>query len=346
MPIPILVPIAIGIGAAIWDAFQEKNSVPSAGLSGEYRDDGDGLHLQFTNCPISPDTLLFLHGRAPDGGYLRAANKFHADSDGDFVSGKALAGTTCSFYIPHGAILGGEGEKLRLSARRVQHGSDGSSPKLLSEDLLILDWRPQPYSPVAFFRPLLTVLKALAESDGSLVREEVRCIREFFTEVFSPTDAQLDELRLFLKAPRERMSDDLPGVLMYRLPSPDLSVIAGLLGDLAKADGDISTAEVRFFREQLPKLGMGQEQLAEFLKSLGVADERELEPYLSLLGLSGRPSFDELRRAWRRTIKDFHPDRYHGAELPPTVQAMIAAKSAEINAAYDALRKAYGYGEA
>lgn len=42
-------------------------------------------------------------------------------------------------------------------------------------------------------------------------------------------------------------------------------------------------------------------------------------------------------------MKDFHPDKYHGTELPEAVRTMIARRGAEINSAYDTLQKAFGY---
>jgi hypothetical protein len=43
-------------------------------------------------------------------------------------------------------------------------------------------------------------------------------------------------------------------------------------------------------------------------------------------------------------MKDFHSDRYHGTELPEAIKTMIAKQGAEINAAHDTLKKAFGYG--
>ena len=134
-------------------------------------------------------------------------------------------------------------------------------------------------------------------------------------------------------------------MLMQRLPPTDPGMIAGIFRDLAAADCDVNSSEIRLMSGLLPGLGMAQDQVAGFLASLGLVDDRQLEACLSLLGLSGRPSAAELMQAWRRAMKDFHPDRYQGSELPAAVKAMIVEKGAAINAAYDALRKAYGYGE-
>lgn len=108
----------------------------------------------------------------------------------------------------------------------------------------------------------------------------------------------------------------------------------------------MNTQESDLLRDILGWMGMSSADIDAFLSqsadSPGTKD-REIEEALGVLGLSGKPSREELQMARRRAMKDFHPDRYQSADLPDSVKAVIAKQAAAVNVAFDALMKAYGY---
>lgn len=58
------------------------------------------------------------------------------------------------------------------------------------------------------------------------------------------------------------------------------------------------------------------------------------DPY-EVLGVSRNASADEIRKAYRELVKQYHPDRYKGHPL----ESLAAEKMAEINAAYEAVQR-------
>lgn len=60
------------------------------------------------------------------------------------------------------------------------------------------------------------------------------------------------------------------------------------------------------------------------------------DPY-QVLGLTSDAVFDDIRTAYLRLSKVYHPDRFHGIDLPPEVRDYLAAMVRRINAAYAAL---------
>jgi hypothetical protein len=58
---------------------------------------------------------------------------------------------------------------------------------------------------------------------------------------------------------------------------------------------------------------------------------------LTILGLSRGASWDEVKAAYHRLAKVYHPDRYSAAELPAEVRDYLASMARRINAAYAAL---------
>jgi DnaJ domain len=71
--------------------------------------------------------------------------------------------------------------------------------------------------------------------------------------------------------------------------------------------------------------------------ALTVPDARNFEPY-RVLGLDKGASFDDIREAYLRLSKLYHPDCYAGVELPREVRVYLEAMSKNINAAFHALR--------
>jgi DnaJ domain len=56
----------------------------------------------------------------------------------------------------------------------------------------------------------------------------------------------------------------------------------------------------------------------------------------SILGVSAEAGRDEVRQAYLRLAKTYHPDRYAAADLPAEVREYLAAMARRINAAWDA----------
>jgi hypothetical protein len=70
--------------------------------------------------------------------------------------------------------------------------------------------------------------------------------------------------------------------------------------------------------------------------SARIADTGGFDPY-AVLGLGSGAGREEIRAAYVRLAKAYHPDRYAAAELPPEVCEYLAIMARRINAAHTAL---------
>ena len=57
----------------------------------------------------------------------------------------------------------------------------------------------------------------------------------------------------------------------------------------------------------------------------------------TILGVAATAGWEEVRQAYHKLAKTYHPDRYASAELPVEVQDYLAAMARRVNAAYAAL---------
>jgi hypothetical protein len=60
----------------------------------------------------------------------------------------------------------------------------------------------------------------------------------------------------------------------------------------------------------------------------------------AVLGVARSAGFEEIRQAYLRMSKLYHPDRYSAVELPREVRDYLSAMAASINTAYSALERA------
>lgn len=67
-----------------------------------------------------------------------------------------------------------------------------------------------------------------------------------------------------------------------------------------------------------------------------VRDTETFEPH-TILGIAPEASFDDVRAAYLKLSKIYHPDRFAGVDFPPEVRDYLSAMVRRINAAYAAL---------
>jgi DnaJ-domain-containing protein 1 len=61
----------------------------------------------------------------------------------------------------------------------------------------------------------------------------------------------------------------------------------------------------------------------------------------TILGVPASAAFEEVKSAWHRLSKRYHPDRFANVELPEEVAEYLAVMARRVNAAYSALETAH-----
>lgn len=184
----------------------------------------------------------------------------------------------------------------------------------------------------------------LARCDGPVKREEIDTFKRLFRippenlrevgRLFDQARASQDDYRPFARRLGEAFQDN-KGMLE--------DVLAALF-QIARADGPLTKAEVAFL--QGVQVGFGLDapswERARDGRSTGSHQAAPMpsgpDPY-AVLGVSRSASDDALRQAWRRLMRENHPDSLASRGVPPEFVKRATDKVAEINAAWDRVKR-------
>lgn len=192
--------------------------------------------------------------------------------------------------------------------------------------------RTRPERSVAFAIAVIALGAKMAKADGQVTRDEVTAFREVFQI------AQADEAgaaRVFNLA-----RTDVAGYLDYasrirRMFADDPGALCDLMEGLfhiAMADGFYHPDENRFLEDVADIFGVPDAQFRA-LRARFVPDARP-DPY-TVLGVAPQTPLPEVRRAWRRLVRETHPDSMIARGVPAEAVKMAEKRMIDINRAWE-----------
>lgn len=133
---------------------------------------------------------------------------------------------------------------------------------------------------------------------------------------------------------RSATADTIDG---RRFPQKDRLVLLRTAVEIAAANGDVSSAERLALMDLADDLGVPRPTLDGLIGIVidGLGSDRdssELAEAYTTLGVKPGSSIGEIRSAYRRLMKEHHPDK-----AAPSARKQATEKAAKINAAYDVL---------
>lgn len=195
---------------------------------------------------------------------------------------------------------------------------------------------------ITFTIAVIALGAKMAKADGEVTRDEVAA----FNDVFSVPPGEEAHMRMiFDLARRSTAGFESYARQVGRLFADERAVLEDLLGGLfhiALADGEVCAAEDDYLREVARLFGFGPSDYARIrathVGTGAMAPEAVEDPH-AVLGVNAGASADEIRIAYRRLVREHHPDLLIAQGLPPELLARATARVARINAAHDRLTK-------
>lgn len=205
---------------------------------------------------------------------------------------------------------------------------------------------PQYQAQLVFFVGTFSMLAKLAMADGSVSEHERRKVIEFIDQDLHLIGESRDAaLRIFEAAVREGGSFEEFAFQYYQQFRHDrnmLELAVDILYRVGMADGSMTASEqqlifsaVRIF--QIPP------SIIDVLKSRYASAGKVKKRSYAVLGVSPSAGNDEIKRAYRKMVSDYHPDKIAAKGLPDEFINFAQEKFRSIQSAYEEIRKERGF---
>lgn len=188
-----------------------------------------------------------------------------------------------------------------------------------------------------FAASLLVLTAAVMKADGKVLKSELEYVRQFYIQQFGEikTRQQMKALRDILKQPMD--TRNIAHQIRYQMQYASRLQLLHYLFGIALADGNISESEVSTIQRIAGFLGIS---LADF-ESIKAMFVRQTGSDYKILEVTQDASDDELKQAYRKMAKKYHPDKVH--HLGEDVKKQAEEKFRKVQEAYENLKKVRGF---
>lgn len=199
--------------------------------------------------------------------------------------------------------------------------------------------RSEPDASVGFTIAVIALGAKMAKADGVVTRNEVTAFREVFT--IAPQD-EANAARVFNLA-----RQDIAGFQDYARKikamfadntEPLCDLMEGLF-HIALADGEYHPAENAFLAEVAAIFGFDEVRFSR-IRAQFVPDA-ERDPY-DVLGVPFDATRDEIRAAWRKAVRDSHPDQMIARGVPEEAIKLAEKRLIAVNRAWEQIAQRQG----
>jgi DnaJ like chaperone protein len=194
--------------------------------------------------------------------------------------------------------------------------------------------RSAPERSIAFTIGVIALGAKLAKADGQVTRNEVAMFRAIFT--IAPED-EAHAARVFNLARQDVAGYDAYARKIAALFPPRDPVLRDLMEGLfqiAMADDEFHPGEEAFLHEVATIFGLSAACFAA-LRAQYV--EGAQSPY-AILEIAPDAPLAEARAAWRRMVRDSHPDQLRARGVPDEAVDMAERRLKALNHAWDTIR--------
>jgi len=212
----------------------------------------------------------------------------------------------------------------------------------------------------AFFATVFPLLGHIAKSDGRVSEDEIAGTEALMAKMSLTADARTQAIELFKKGTHEDFDLDvcIEEFLSVCGKFRDLKQILLVYQiTLAYADGHLHSAEEQILERVAKALGysrfafnhlMGMVKAQAYFHQRGGAGGAyqeagvrtdQLQQAYAALGVKDDISDAELKRAYRKLMSEYHPDKLAGRGVPEDMVHVATERAQEIQTAYDLIKK-------
>ena len=192
--------------------------------------------------------------------------------------------------------------------------------------------QPSPERSVAFTIAVIALGAKMAKADGHVSRGEVAAFREVF---HIPEEEERAAARVFDLARQDVAGFESYAARVGRMFEPGDPALTDLIDGLfhiAMADGRYDEAEDEFLSVVAQSFGLSQR---DFRRVRATHVPEAEEDAWDVLGVEPSEGIEAARAAWRREVRETHPDRLVARGLPQEAIKMAEARLIAVNRAWE-----------
>ncbi|HYQ00866.1 MAG TPA: co-chaperone DjlA [Polyangiaceae bacterium] len=206
-----------------------------------------------------------------------------------------------------------------------------------------------------FIETTFSVMGALCKADGVVTRAELDVVERIWTRLHL-TPEQKEAAKTAFKRGKAP-GFDLDGTVreFARLAPPGsafFQLFLQLQRTAINADGELHPTEQAMLMRVARLLGLSEHDLAQLeallrsatqttsTRDCAPSSKSPLENAYVALGVSATASEADIRAAYRKVIRENHPDRLASKGLPESMRVVAEERTRELNAAFDQIKKA------
>lgn len=213
----------------------------------------------------------------------------------------------------------------------------------------------------AFFDALFASLGHLSKADGRVTETEIRMVESLMQQMQISGEDRQRAIRLFNegKQPGFDLDATLQPFVRHSMVRQDLRMMfLEILVEAAFASGQVTEAEFGVLQRVAQALRLPAAMLATMMQARGARPAGSaggggharaprpvgsLEQAYAQLGLGPEASDAEVKKAYRKLVSQYHPDKLVSHGLPEEMMEVAKNRVREINTAYDRIKQARGF---
>lgn len=203
-----------------------------------------------------------------------------------------------------------------------------------------------------FLETVFILMGKLAKVDGRISENEVAHVEQFMRQLGMTSEHRIRAIELFKRGalPMFDIKPKLAEFMAVCGSSRNLrQMLLVYLISVGLSDGQLNAAESRFLKDIAGRLGYSKAAFDRLLDMVinqmrfaggqAASSAGALEDAYKALGVNRHSSDQEIKRAYRKLMSQYHPDKLTGQGLPEEMISVATEQAKEIQTAYDLIKK-------